>query len=266
MATLTYIHHDCFLLETPECGIVFDFWKEPEAGDLLRRLKRISAGRPVYVFVSHHHKDHFTPEIFEWAAEIPSIHYIVSNDVRKLYKRYFSADSRYVGPRRVEPEMVTVAREGDILQFPGADFHIFGSTDIGNSVVVVSGRKRYFHAGDLNAWIWKDESTEQEIAEALAAFRKKVTPIAEQFPRIDVAMFPVDSRIGSDWWEGAREFVRMVDVGIFVPMHFELDDTLDKLLERHADAEAFKEYANPERGIYVSLQTHGESLAIADAD
>ncbi len=264
MATLTYIHHDCFLLETPACGIVFDFWKEPEHGDLLRRLKAISEKKPVYVVVSHHHKDHFTPEIFEWAAEIKSLHYIVSKDVQKLYKRYFSADSRYIGPRRVAPDRVTVAAEGDVIELPGAEFHIFGSTDIGNSVVVISAGKRYFHAGDLNAWIWKDESTDEEIAAALSDFRRKVEPIAAEFPKLDVAMFPVDSRIGTDWWEGAKEFVRLVDVGIFVPMHFELADTLDKLLERHADAEAFKEYANPERGIYVSLQTHGESLAIAD--
>lgn len=110
-----------------------------------------------------------------------------------------------------------------------------------------------FHAGDLNAWVWKDESTPAEVNAAMNAYLECLRPIAEAAPRLDIAMMPVDSRLGRDYWEGAAELVRRIDVAHFFPMHFELADDAATLRRRHADAARFEAYANPDRGEYISL-------------
>ena len=39
-------------------------------------------------------------------------------------------------------------------------------------------------------------------------------------PEVDVAMFPVDPRLGKEYMRGAGQFVTKIKTHIFVPMHF----------------------------------------------
>ena len=57
---LTYIFHSGFSLETDRCILVFDYWMDP-AGVMLRLLQ---SPKPLYVFSSHFHEDHFNRDIF----------------------------------------------------------------------------------------------------------------------------------------------------------------------------------------------------------
>ena len=43
---------------------------------------------------------------------------------------------------------------------------------------------------------------------------------------MDVVMFPVDPRLGTEYMRGARQFVEQIKTSIFVPMHF--DEAYDK--------------------------------------
>ena len=57
-----YIYHDCFVIKTVEAVLVFDFWKDPyQNGSLPNPLMEVDKDLPVYVFVSHGHKDHYNP-------------------------------------------------------------------------------------------------------------------------------------------------------------------------------------------------------------
>ena len=42
----------------------------------------------------------------------------------------------------------------------------------------------------------------------------------KEIKRIDLVMFPVDSRVGTDYALGAKQFLDKVQVKIFSPMHF----------------------------------------------
>ena len=64
--------------------------------------------------------------------------------------------------------------------------------------------KLIFHAGDLNNWHWKDESTPQEVAEAEGNYLKELDIIAKYTQAMDVVMFPVDPRLGTDFMRGAN--------------------------------------------------------------
>ena len=94
----------------------------------------------------------------------------------------------------------------------------FDSTDLGVSFLVDFLGLRFFHAGDLNFWHWREESTKQEIEEADEEFRKAVQPISRE--KIDVAFFPVDPRQGAMFEAGANYFILAVKPRILIPMHY----------------------------------------------
>lgn len=234
MNILKYIYHDCFLFETPEADLVFDYWREdvPASGPLPAFLAGRSADKPLYVFVSHHHKDHFVKDIFGWRRGFPNIHYILSYDTARFVRHMLDPGSLWKGDK-VAPGLLTVMRPGDEWTDGVVSVRAFGSTDIGCSYAVEIDGIRLFHAGDLNAWIWLEESTGQEVAEALAAFTailKEITMVAcrpslgRMDAAFDVAMFPVDDRMGRGYWTGAKLFLESVPVRRFVPMHFAVSD------------------------------------------
>lgn len=264
MLQVTYIWHDCFLVETDAAdgtsiALLFDFWKD-EHGDPARMpgaLAALPRTIPLYVFISHGHKDHFNPLVFGWAAEFAEVHYIVSNDVSKRIRHIVSPTSVYTGPR-VDAGRVVTLRRGEEWTDGRVAVRAFPSTDIGNSYMVETGGRLVFHAGDLNAWIWKDESTEAEVRKALGDWRACLRDITSWLDgrRVEVAMFPVDARIGRDFWTGAAEFVRAVDTATFIPMHFALGDAAERDRLRRA-ATDFRPYANPARGQYIALSAPG---------
>lgn len=266
MINLTYIWHDCFLLESDEATVLFDYYRDGDASSPIAEpefLTALRADKPLYIVVSHHHKDHFTRQIFGWKHIVGEVHYILSRDTEKSIRHLLRPDSMYRGVKP-DSEQVTVLRPGESYSDGRLTVRAFGSTDIGNSYMVEIEGNRIFHAGDLNAWIWKDESTPAEVAAAIRDFMKVLETVrGECGERIDLAMFPVDSRIGRDYWEGAARFVRFFDVGVFVPMHFCLAGNAGQMIERVSDARSFSRYANPDRGIYVALQTPYEKLALS---
>lgn len=263
MLTLTYICHSCFLLDTPGCAVVFDYWKDPTADNAAhpRFLDSIAPEKPFYVVVSHHHKDHFVKDIFDWKQRHSHIHYILSADVARHVRHILRADSLYRG---VKPDAAdyTVMRPGDTFNDSDITVRAFGSTDTGNSYVADITGRSVFHAGDLNAWMWKDESTQAEVDEAIRAYSHILKGIASEFPTLDIAMMPVDSRIGTDYFTGAAMLVRSIDVRHFFPMHFALGSE-EEQQRRCRDALAFDLYANPERGEYIGLTSPYSRFSMA---
>ena len=94
----------------------------------------------------------------------------------------------------------------------------YGSTDLGISFLVDIDGLKIFHAGDLNFWHWRDESTMAEIEEAEAEFTRKVKPLSSV--GIDIAMFPVDPRQGSMYEAGANYFILTAKPRLMIPMHY----------------------------------------------
>ncbi len=261
MMRLTYIWHDCFLLQWEGGSVVFDYWTEPGTKKGMRPsfIGDIDPGKPLYVVVSHHHKDHYSTEIFNWVSMFPSIQYILSGDTAQAARPYITPGSIYKGAK-ANPETVSIINPGESVDFGEVRIKAFGSTDIGNSYLVEVAGHRIFHAGDLNAWLWKDESTPAEIDEAMEAYMRILEEIADAAPVIDYCMFPVDSRIGTDYFTGAREFVRRVDVRHFFPMHFALGDETERRI-RTRDALRFGLYSNSDRGEYIGLTASGAAFA-----
>lgn len=224
--TLTYIFHSGFVLETERCILVFDYWMDPAhvISKLFASQKETAMEeKHVYVFSSHFHEDHFTRKIFEWRKDYPSVQltYILSKDILKR--------------RRAKAEEADVwMAKGSAWQDENISVKATGSNDSGVSWIVEVEGRRIFHAGDLCNWYARFLSEEKPVEKIYSKeFGEFFDPIAEekQFlgelkdirkitDSFDLAMFPVDGRIGNGYTLGGRQFLDRFKVGIFVPMHF----------------------------------------------
>ena len=72
---ITYIHHSSFLVELEHVSMLFDYY----AG----QLPEIRKDRPLVVFASHFHGDHFAPVIFDLAKDREDVNYVLSKDISK---------------------------------------------------------------------------------------------------------------------------------------------------------------------------------------
>lgn len=231
-----YLGGSGFLVSIGETGMLFD---ASEHGADARRMPDgdvLSAFDKLYVFISHAHDDHFSSTVYDLCGE--QAIYVLGYDVP-------------------QPNRGIRMNAGDEQDFGPVHVRAFGSTDEGVSFLVEYAGIRIFHAGDLNLWHWRDESSITEIEAAEKAFYDCVEPIPQS--AIDVAFFPVDPRQGSMYDAGAGYFVMTVKPRIFIPMHF----------QGRADvALRFAATAQTQHTKIVTLQEAGEhiDLHIPDTD
>ena len=193
-----YLGGSGFLVTIGETGFLFDASEHGAEKRELPKKEALAAYRKLYVFVSHRHDDHFSESIYDLCGE--DAVYIVGFDVPQPHRGV-----------RMNP--------GEKQGFGNVEVKAFGSTDEGVSFLVEYAGVSIFHAGDLNLWHWRDESTIAQIEAAESAFYSCVAPIPKE--TIDLAFFPVDPRQGSMYDAGAGYFVMTVKPKIMIPMHFQ---------------------------------------------
>lgn len=205
---LTYIYHSGFAIEGDGFTIIIDYYKDtsdnPNEGLVHKELLK-KAGK-LYVLSTHSHYDHFNKEILKWQKERNDIIYILSKDI---YDNQKAGDDAGLYMNKLE-----TYRDSTL------SIQAFGSTDLGGSFLIRVQGKTIFHAGDLNNWHWNEESTPQEVKEAEDFYRKELNLLAENVSRLNLAMFPIDKRLGKDYMKGAEQFVKKIKTDIFAPMHF----------------------------------------------
>lgn len=193
-----YLGGSGFLVSLGDTGMLFDASEHGAGRRALPEKSALASFRRLYVFISHRHDDHFSESVYDLCGE--DAVYVVGFDVPQPHRgvRMSPGEERGFGP-------VTV--------------RAFGSTDEGVSFLVTCAGVTLFHAGDLNLWHWRDESSVAQIEAAERAFYDCVAPIPQQ--KIDVAFFPVDPRQGSMYDAGAGYFIMTVKPRFLIPMHFQ---------------------------------------------
>lgn len=215
---LTYIYHSGFAIEDKDFTILIDYYKDTAEHYVTEHL--LNKPGHFYLLSSHAHVDHFNPEVLSWKALRPDIRYIFSEDIRAAGQACFH-DAVFL-------------RKGEEWNDDLIKIRAFGSTDAGISFLIDINGKRIFHAGDLNNWHWSEESTSEEIEKAETDYLYELETLARATDYVDLAMFPVDPRLGKDYMRGARQFIDRIETKQFAPMHF---------WEKYDKANAFKAYA-----------------------
>lgn len=258
---LIYIYHSGFALLGDGFTVIMDYYRDSADGTARESLRRLADGLPeervpaqsagilhdeilhrpgkLYVLSSHFHPDHFNKEVLEWRNERAEIVYLFSKDILRR--------------RRAGKEDAVWLKKGETYEDGTLTVRAFGSTDAGVSFLLEVSGKKIFHAGDLNNWHWKDESEEAEWRGAEKNFLHELDDLRQYTREVDVAMFPVDPRLGKEYMLGAEQFVEKIKTHIFVPMHFEPE---------FEKANAFRVFAEAHGVHFVTLTHNGQRIKI----
>lgn len=139
---VTFLAHDGFFIELDQVCLLFDWWKGvlPPLPD-----------KPLLVFVSHRHEDHFNPAVFALADCKADIQFLLGSD--------FHLTPHNLTKWQLSPETAAKCRRcgkhDTFAPLPGVTVETFPSTDEGVAWMVTVNGQSIFHAGDLNWWHWR---------------------------------------------------------------------------------------------------------------
>lgn len=207
---INYLYNSSFKVETEKSILIFDYYYDSVDGENKCSSKGVigkedlETDKAIIVFCSHSHGDHFNEIIFTWKDINPNIKYILSSDIVVDNKLY---DINIISPY-------------EQLKFANTYIKAFGSTDLGVSFLVKVDGVTIFHAGDLNWWYWYDESDEDNQSME-RDFKAEIERLKGEV--VDIAFFPVDSRLRDSYALGADYFIDRIGPKVLVPMHFRED-------------------------------------------
>lgn len=212
---VTYIHHSCFLVETERFYYLFDYEK-----GCLPEMERT---KPIFVFSSHGHEDHYNSQVFSllFASGMRHIRAILSDDIE--------------APAEIETLRVSPGKTYDLG--PQQRLTTFRSTDLGVAFLLEDGEALIYHAGDLNDWVWEEES-EDYNAEMTANYRREICLLSEKLGHreVDAAFVVLDPRQGKDYDRGLCYFLENISVKRVYPMHYwGKASIIDTFLEDHPE-------------------------------
>lgn len=234
---VTYIHHSSFMAELEHAALLFDYFEG--------EIPAVEGDKPLFVFASHRHGDHFSRAIFDLADQRRNVTYILSDDIwRRQVPEELLGRTTFLGP------------DEDTRLLDGAggplDIEAFKSTDEGVAFLVRAEGKAIYHAGDLNNWVWEGEP-EKDNQKMSERYHGELAKLAGR--HIDVAFMLIDPRQEKDFYLGMDDFMRMVGADVVFPMHFWGDFTVtDKLKQLECSADY--------RGRVMEIHRCGEEFVI----
>ncbi len=196
---ITFLYHSAFLVELETCTLLFDWTGE-------RPLPPYDTQKPLYVFSSHHHHDHYTPRIFSLGMD--NVTYILASCIRLSAKRKAGLG--------IDDRCVHRLRAGVTETIGDVTVRTIRSNDAGVAFIVCVGETSMFHAGDLNNWYWEEEAKEWNDRIA-AVFRRSLADL--QGLAVDVAFLPLDGRLGKAFYWGFHQFMQQITCRLAFPMH-----------------------------------------------
>lgn len=234
---ITYIHHSSFLVELEQVLLLFDYTDGP--------LPALAKDKPLIVFASHRHGDHFSPCIFDLARQYPHIFYVLSDDIwQNRVPQEMHGCTEFIGP----------GEELEIEEYGNLCVTAFKSTDEGVAFMAECEGQTIYHAGDLNDWRWNGE-TKAWNNNMHANYKKELEQIRSGGFHPDVAFVPLDGRLEEWFYLGLHEYMEQVGADMVFPMHFWEDYSV---IGRLKDLPASSEY----RERVADIQKEGQVFLI----
>ena len=199
---ITHIHHASFFIELNHCSLLFDY--------ATGQLPKINQDLPLYIFVSHHHHDHFN--IIIDSIDHPDIVYIVSNDT---------------------PHHGISVKAHQQIQVEQLNITTLESTDDGVAFIIETEGKTIYHAGDLNYWNWIGEPIEF-LQDQETRFKREIDCYQNTY--FDIVMSPLDPRLETTAHHGLQYLLDKWQVNCCIPMHyFNQFDTMVSLCNQNLE-------------------------------
>ena len=201
---IDYFGHSGFLVETASCLLLFESFRA-DPGTIDGKPK----DKPLFVFVSHAHADHFDPAIFSIAGR--TVRYLLSFDLRGNKRIPEDRDVRFLDAH----ETYGIEGLGTV--------RTLRSTDEGVAFLVQTPDETLFHAGDLHWWDWPGEDPDW-LAAQKTLFQAEIRKLAGIW--IDAACVVLDDRLEEHFAEGMTFFLSVCQPRYVLPMHFWKDKTV----------------------------------------
>lgn len=207
-----YIFHSGFLVETAASYYLFDYYQG--------KLPCLSGAKPIVVFSSHCHQDHYNPQVFSILQDMgmENILAVLAKDISP--RKY---------PRDIE---VIRARGCQNYLLPGGEkLETLISTDSGVAYLLTTDQGTIYHAGDLNDWTWKEENSRQN-RQMRGNYRHQIDSIKGR--HIDIAFLPLDPRQEENYADGILYFLNKTHTVLAYPMHYwGQPQIIDKFLQEY---------------------------------
>ena len=214
---IDYLGHSGFLAEIPNALLLFDYYR----GELSSLLSSKPAGKPLFIFVSHAHADHFNPKIFSVSGR--PVQYLLSFDLLNSPDVPNGPNVLFLEADKSYP----VDGLGTV--------QTLRSTDEGVAFLAETPDGTLFHAGDLHWWDWPGEDPNW-LKDQETVFAREIGRIAGK--RIDAAFCVLDDRLEENYAKGLSLFLSVCSPNAVFPMHFWHDRTV---VERFRTLPAVKE-------------------------
>lgn len=213
---VAYIHHSCFLTETENCYYLFDYYQGS--------LPVLDPCKPIAVLASHKHPDHYKPAVFSILKEMgmQHIYAVLSRDIPVQ-----------TVPAEIPCIVVSPCKSYELPQ--GQQLTTYRSTDQGVAFLVQDGEALFYHAGDLNDWVWEEE-TESDNRQMTGSYRKQISLLSEQLRSrsLTAAFVVLDPRQEKDYGRGLLYFLEHIPCNCVYPMHYwEKPQIIDRFLQEH---------------------------------
>ena len=213
---VTYIHHSCFLIETESCYYLFDYFQGS--------LPVLDPCKPIIVLSSHKHPDHYQPAVFSILKEtgMQSIFAVLSRDIPPK-----------TVPAEIPRTMVSPCESYELPQ--GQSLFTYRSTDQGVAFLIQDGQQLFYHAGDLNDWVWEEE-TDSYNRQMTGSYRKQIALLSKQLNGrpLTAAFVVLDPRQEKDYDRGLLYFLQQIPCDCVYPMHYwEKPEIIDRFLREH---------------------------------
>ena len=222
---VTYVYHSCCAIEFDSFSIIIDYYKDAfENGKGWVKDYLLKKEMPLYVLCTHSHADHFNQEVLKWDKKKSDITYIFSKEIEDTFKETLKEDK------------VHYLDKLQLFEDENLSIKAFGSTDAGASFYIQHKDKKIFHAGDLNNWHWNEEASKENSLVYENQYICELELVAEEVKKLDIAMFPIDPRLGKDFMLGGEQFVNKIKTDNLLPLHFGDNYELIKQFEPIAKA------------------------------
>ena len=199
---VTYIHHSGFLIETEACYYLIDYFQGS--------IPALNPCKPVLVLASHKHHDHYQKSVFNILKDMgmQSIYAVLSRDI--------PAGAR---PEDVPCLPVSAGKRYELPQ--GQEVVTFRSTDVGVAFLIRDGQEIFYHAGDLNDWVWSEEP-EADNQRMTEKYQKQIDLLAQELDgrTLTAAFVVLDPRQEQDYDRGMLYFLQHISCGCVYPMHY----------------------------------------------
>ncbi|MCR5213695.1 MAG: MBL fold metallo-hydrolase [Eubacterium sp.] len=264
-----YGGQSCFLVETVNETFVFDWYRAS--------MPSLRKDKPIYVFISHAHMDHFNRRIFNLVDDFDDVHFYMGMDIDNEEKEFFEKNFNRIFEKVDDNIEYFVGNEELDTDF--GQVSTLKSTDLGVAFLVKTKDITLFHAGDLSLFsavgsmkkfkrdiLDKDpkvdtssmpEEVLQKIYENIhdpsglhivqfmkERFLNYMSPLSGE--KIDYAMIPMDPRFGSYGIYTSEKYLQAAKIKNFTPMHFwEQYDFVSEFVKLHPDMGANMIAVNP---------------------